>query len=469
MAIPIHPSPVARVLPLALGLTASLFIPVALTGQKNCTRTSTGLVPLNDMGSAVYKTFAGGLYPGGNSPPPAHAVAGTIASQAIQPLDAQGQPSASGRIVLVSIGMSNTTREFSHFVRMSNADPKRKPAVRVVDLAQGGMDARKVAQANHQFWTVADQRLQSAGLTPAQVQVAWVKQAIARPTKAFPSSAEELRDLLGQIARNLKTKFPNIRIAYFSSRIYAGYAGTVLSPEPYAYEGGFAARWLIEQQIQGTGNLNHVAGNGAVVAPWLAWGPYLWADGTTPRSDGLTWVCADFENDGIHPAISACVKVANMLHRHFTTDVTSKPWYGDGSGGGNAASVTLYGKPCDGSVGTLKIRRNSNPTLGNQNFALGVAGAKAGTLALFYLSARSDKLPIQGCTILIDFSQTIATLGMVTGNNGSAILRMQIPNDQSLMGAIAYAQWFNQDSGSQNLQLIGGGAATAGARVVVGN
>ena len=258
---------VTRALSLTLGLTLSLLIPDEITAQKNCARTSTGLTPLTDMGSSAYQGYPGGLYPGGNSMPAAHATDGTAASQAIRPLDAQGRPSATGRIVLVSIGMSNTTGEFSRFVQLSNADPNRNPLVRVVDLAQGGMDARLVAQPNHQFWTVANQRLQRAGLSPAQVQVAWVKEAIARPTKAFPSSALELRDLLGQIVRNLKSKYPNIRIAYFSSRIYAGYAGTALSPEPYAYEGGFAARWLIEQQIQATGNLNHVASKGQVVAP----------------------------------------------------------------------------------------------------------------------------------------------------------------------------------------------------------
>lgn len=346
MAIVDHFTVVTRALPIALGLTVSVLIPSTLVAQKDCTRTSTGLIPLIDMGSTKYKTFAGGRYPGGNSPPTAHAADGAAASQAITPLDAKGQPNSAGRIVLVSIGMSNTTQEFSEFVRLSNSDTKRNTAVGVVDLAQGGMDARKVAQLTHQFWTVANQRLQRAGLTPAQVQVAWIKEAIARPTKTFPSSAQ---DLLGQIARNLKSKFPNIRIAYLSSRIYAGYAGTILNPEPDAYEGGFATRWLIEQQIGGSGNLNHKASKGTVVAPWLAWGPYLWADGTKASSDGLTWVCADFANDGVHPASSARIKVANMLHKHFTTDVTSKSWYGGGTGG-TRASVSLYGRACSGSV-----------------------------------------------------------------------------------------------------------------------
>ena len=29
----------------------------------------------------------------------------------------------------------------------------------------------------------------------------------------------------------------------------------------------------------------------------MAWGPYLWADGEVPRSDGLQWFCSDFASD----------------------------------------------------------------------------------------------------------------------------------------------------------------------------
>ena len=93
---------------------------------QNCAGATTGKVPLTDLGTGSYQGFPGGLYPAGlNTMPASHAAAGLQQAQAVQPLDAAGQPNAAGRIVLVSIGMSNTTQEFSTWVPISNADPQR--------------------------------------------------------------------------------------------------------------------------------------------------------------------------------------------------------------------------------------------------------------------------------------------------------------------------------------------------------
>jgi hypothetical protein len=125
----------------------------------------------------------------------------------------------------------------------------------------------------------------------------------------------------------IKTRYPNTRIVYVSSRIYGGYATTGLNPEPYAYESGLSMKWLIEQQIQGAPALNHDPQRGPAVAPFLQWGPYLWADGVVPRSDGLTWVVGEFQSDGTHPSSPGQAKVANLLLQFLINSPTSRVWF----------------------------------------------------------------------------------------------------------------------------------------------
>jgi hypothetical protein len=50
-------------------------------------------------------------------------------------------------------------------------------------------------------------------------------------------------------------------------------------------------------------------------APWLAWGPYLWANETSPREDGLTWQPSDFEADGETLSAQGARKSASLLLR----------------------------------------------------------------------------------------------------------------------------------------------------------
>ncbi|MBI4470198.1 MAG: hypothetical protein HY650_12840 [Acidobacteria bacterium] len=317
-------------------VVASIFLPGSpVSGTvSNCFRTSVGLTPLMDLGTGYYKGYQGGLYPdGSNQRPSAHEAAGLAMAMSVRPLDGQGNPSPQGRIVLLSIGMSNTTQEFSVFKSTADRDPEKNPLLTIVDGAQGGMPAERISNpddgdAGTRFWTVVDQRLASSGVTPAQVQIAWVKQANAGPRGVFPADERKLQAELATIAQILKTRFSNIKLAYYSSRIYGGYASTGLNPEPYAYQAGFSVKWLVEDQINGAAGLNFDPVAGPVRAPWLAWGPYLWADGLQGRTDGLQWECEDFQpSDGTHPAESARQKVSSMLLNFFKSDPTARPWF----------------------------------------------------------------------------------------------------------------------------------------------
>jgi hypothetical protein len=293
----------------------------------------TGLIPLDQLPAAEkHKGEDGGLYGGGkNEPPPEIRKAAARELARIVPLDAQGSPSPDGKIVLISMGMSNTTQEFSKFKELADADTARSPRLVIVDCAQGGRDAARWSDPADPTWKTAEDRLAAAGVTPRQVQAAWVKHARIGPARygEFPRHAEELQGHITKSLQIAREKFPNLRLAYLSSRIYAGYASTQLNPEPYAYESAFAVRGLIQAQAKGDPKLNCDPARGDVKAPLLLWGPYLWADGTTPRkSDGLVWTREDLAGDGTHPSpASGREKVARLLLEFLKTNANAKGWF----------------------------------------------------------------------------------------------------------------------------------------------
>jgi len=299
---------------------------------------TTGLIPITEMTKGQYKGQGGGLYGGGrNIPPDSHQAATGKELARIQPLDAEGKPSKTGKIVLISLGMSNTTQEFSFFKKLADADPNKSPYVVIVDCAQGGQAAHEWAFPDERRnkerpspWTVMDRRIEQAGFSPAQVQAVWLKQAQMGPARLgeFPKHAQSLQNDTAEILRMLKTRFTNLRIAYLSSRIYGGYATGSLNPEPYAYESAFSVRWLIEDQINGNPDLNYDSAKGPVKSPLLLWGPYLWADGVNSRKrDEVVWKREDLAGDGTHPSMSGRRKVAEMLLRFFKTDPNATAWF----------------------------------------------------------------------------------------------------------------------------------------------
>jgi hypothetical protein len=320
--------PFARIAAVCLVLSVPLSVPAPSGAGGNCLGTSTGLVPLIDLGTGNYQGFQGGLYPGGSNLRPAgHEAAGLTQSTQVVPRDGAGLPDPNGQIVILTIGMSNTSLESDWFAFFSHSDPRRNPAVLVVNGAHGGLSAQGIFLRGKLPLSYIDSELALAGVTNEQVQVVWYKLADEDPQQPFPQHVHALQAENVWIVQELMRTYPNLQLAYFSTRIYGGYATAMASPEPIAYETGFAYKWMIEQQIVGDPSLNYDPARGVVMAPWLSWGPYLWADGLTPRSDGLTWDCSDFLDDGMHPSFLGAVRVGGSVHSFFQNDVTTMPWY----------------------------------------------------------------------------------------------------------------------------------------------
>lgn len=307
-------------------------------------------LPLTDMGIATWKGFTGGLYPDRSAVLPAtHGNYGIALGRTVRPLDANGVANnVTGKVVLLSIGMSNASQEFcadsgtsscvtGSFMQQASADEQvNHSTLVIVNGALGGVDASGWdSPADAAYNTVRDQRLVPLGLTEKQVQSVWLKEANANPTVSLPADnadAYQLEKSLGDIVRALKVRYPNLKQVFLSSRTYAGYATSILNPEPYAYESGFAVKWLIEAQIQQM-DKGHITDTRAgdldytKSAPWIAWGSYLWASGTTRRGDGLSWVPEDFGSDGTHPSAQGVLKVGFALMVFFKNSSQTACWF----------------------------------------------------------------------------------------------------------------------------------------------
>jgi len=295
---------------LVLFLPAAAYSPAgeARVGA-DCSVRSIGLSALTDLGKRRYRGQVGGLYPSGaNKPPRRHLQRGLAAARRVQPIR--------GRIGFVGLGMSNAMQEFAGFTRLAGQDSSLNRRLTFVEGAGGGWDAVRMSRPSARFWPDLDGRLRRAGLSRGQVQVVWIKQAIAGEDRPFPQDARALQTHLRTLVRTLGARFPRLQLVYVSSRTYGGYAITHLNPEPFAYESGFAAKWLVQDSIAGK-----------VGRIWVGWGPYLWTDGLAGRRDGLTWTCDDVQQDGTHPSPEGVRKVARLLHDFFKADPTTKPWY----------------------------------------------------------------------------------------------------------------------------------------------
>jgi hypothetical protein len=309
--------------------------------------------PLNEFqpGELYLGAFPGFLYDNSNLPPGDHDAAGRIAAARVQPMDAAGNVSSDGKIVVIGIGMSNWTLELctgkpgtactpSSFMATAARIPKvNHRNLVLVNCAIPSQVAMMWLDDSYLNYTACQKTLLGLGLTEAQVQVVLYKDANPNPKHSltsatvcatdFTSDACNYERFLGQTARFLKTRYVNVQQMFVHSRIYAGYANVRLNPEPFAYEYGFATKWFVNAQIQQlrTGIVDPVAGDLSFdAAPWVGWGPYLWGSGSSPRKDGTTWVPSDYGTDRTHPGPGGTAKVAHIMLLFYFGSPYS-PWF----------------------------------------------------------------------------------------------------------------------------------------------
>ena len=171
-----------------MGRLVLWLLAASLVWGSNCTRTTVGFTPFTDPFPAAYKGQPVSLYPNGNVRPAAHEKLGLQQAAQIVARDSAGNPDPNGKAVLLSVGMSNTTQEFTAFLALAQADTRKDPHVQAVDGAVSGRTAASIVSQPHTYWSAVEQRLQAAQATASQVQAIWLKEADANPNGSSRAS-----------------------------------------------------------------------------------------------------------------------------------------------------------------------------------------------------------------------------------------------------------------------------------------
>ena len=318
----------------------------------------TGLPPITDLGPGqTYMGQLGGLYPNSsNDMPASHRAAGEQIARNIVPLDANGNPDpVNGQIVMAHIETSLTMLVWSgytdpndpnytpteHFIYRANADRAKNPKLQFGNIRRRTDLARDTRDPNNAYYANANEQLAAQGITPAQVQIVWFYPFPLTPGRdggdeSFPSFARSVQDDWEQSLRTFKQVYPNLKIVYLGSKhhTYVPPSTPGAVQDPQQHDLAWAVKWVVEDQINGDPSLNYDPAKGPMVAPWVAWGPYFWSDGPTPRAyDGFHYDCEDTQNffanngDFTHPGRNGVFKEAGLLLDFLKSDSTAAPWY----------------------------------------------------------------------------------------------------------------------------------------------
>ena len=157
------------------------------------------LKPLTELGTGKYHGFAGGLYPDGKNERPAGPRGGG-------PGAGQGDPAARRRRQAEPDRQDRAPvgRHEQHVAGVgrvpagcSPADDEQEPAPGVRQRCPGRHDGAAIQDPDDggpaRYWGTVDERLKAAGVTRAQVQAVWIKQADAGPSEGFPKYAKKLQ------------------------------------------------------------------------------------------------------------------------------------------------------------------------------------------------------------------------------------------------------------------------------------
>lgn len=267
----------------------------SVAGAQDCFRSFIGFDPVPVSRSAAQQAM------------------GQAAAERIVPRLGNGSPSPAGSVAFLSIGMSNTSLVWNGVRLALRNEPRILPTLKWVNGAQGGQAADEWANPACPCWAKLDPILANKGETRATTQAVFLMVTRKFTHQDPATNAFLFRQRVLQILDILTERFPHLQIVYLTSNYYGGYdEGQNKTPEPHDY---FEGRELQEVQDSYAGRL-WVSSSSA----------YLWADGIRPRWDGLTLLCSDVMDGGVHLSSAGKVKYGRWLLESFMADPTTAGW-----------------------------------------------------------------------------------------------------------------------------------------------
>jgi hypothetical protein len=287
-------------------------------------------IPINDLATGTFMRYEGGLYPNGtNTPSGRYARDLLSACQLVVPIDTFGQSSSSGSIVFISLGGSTSGHLFDSLKEKTSRNPKTNPYLRLLKCSNGFGSAslNSIINPNDPYWDHVAQVINGSQSSYRQVQIAYLETDDSSVKVNFPQRPMMVKSELEACFRTLKNEFPNIKLVYLLGRTRTFEYDTItqkrFNREPAPYYFGWAAKWAIEDQINGVAGTEYKGIK--PVSPLITWGWYEWGN-DTPRQDGFSWTQQD-TRDGLHATPAGEDTLSTRFQNFLLTDRGASIWY----------------------------------------------------------------------------------------------------------------------------------------------
>jgi hypothetical protein len=287
-------------------------------------------VPINDLATGTFRGYEGGLFPNGtNTPSGTYGRDLLSACKSVVPIDTFGLSSSSGSIVFISLGGSTSGHLFDSLKAKTTRSPRANPYLQLLKCSNGygSASVNSIMNPTDPYWDFVTQVILGQHSSFRQVQVVYLESDDSSVKVNFPQRPAQLKSELQECFRTLKNKFPNIKLVYLLGRTRTFEYGTItqkrFNREPSPYYFGWAAKWAIEDQINGVPGTAYKGKN--AVSPLITWGWYEWGN-DTPRQDGFKWTQQD-TRDGLHATPAGEDTLSTRFQNFLLTDRGASTWY----------------------------------------------------------------------------------------------------------------------------------------------